>query len=124
MVYEIINEIKKGVGFSLGILLVFGALFSVYAFVEPSSAPNSNNYIDSSSKLIVMENKIDTINSIVSAIDGKNKEIMCGTTSNIRSCGNYLSCPTDFTRTQTWQTDITNNWGDITRNCCSLCEEN
>ena len=73
MIESIIEKIKdgviEGIGFSLGLLLIFGVIFSVYAFVEPSSGPSSNYVIDWSSPLNILHqdtnDKITDVNTTV-----------------------------------------------------------
>lgn len=47
------RNVKNGLGFGIGVLMVFGFIFGIYAFVEPGVAPSGgNNIIDSGSPLL------------------------------------------------------------------------
>lgn len=47
------KEIKKGVNFAVGVLLVLGIFIGVYAFVEPDQSSTSEDYyINSGSKIL------------------------------------------------------------------------
>ncbi len=51
IIKKIKNGLSEGIGFALGILIVFGIILSVYAFVEPSEDPSFNHFIDWTSPL-------------------------------------------------------------------------
>jgi len=74
MLKETLNDLRKGASFGLGIILIFGIIFGVYAFVEPSSGPGSNYVIDWSSPLNSKHNdtnvKVNDTNNKVQAVSG------------------------------------------------------
>jgi hypothetical protein len=67
MVNEIIENIKKGLGISIGIIMGFGFLVLGYAFVEPASGPGGSYYTDASSKFMTL---LNGINASVSSSGG------------------------------------------------------
>ena len=70
---ELVKNLRNGVAFAIGIVLVFGVLFGVYAFVEPINSPSSSNFeVGSNSWFDVLNNKIDDINSTVSNLTNSN----------------------------------------------------
>ncbi len=123
MVYEIIKNIKKGIGFALGILLIFGVVFGVYAFVEPSSGPSSNYYVDSSSSILVkldaLESKIDVINSSVSSSGGsasrKDIQVRMIADSVIRTDSYWRGGSTYAVNAWVSETDLV--WGGVSSYC-------
>ncbi len=42
----IIDMISKGMAFGFGLILIFGIVSLVFAFVEPTSPPGTNYFID------------------------------------------------------------------------------
>ncbi len=68
-----ISKIKDGIGIGLGFFIVFIVLVSVYAFVEPTSSPSANYYIDWNSPINLQHNdtndKVTTINTKVDVVD-------------------------------------------------------
>ena len=53
---KFIEKVKDGIGFGLGLFLIFTFIMGVYAFVEPTAGPSNNYVFDWSSPLNAMHN--------------------------------------------------------------------
>lgn len=72
------ENIKNGIGFGIGLLVVMGMVWGIYAFVEPSVAPSGNNYV------------IDSDSTLLKGGGWQNCEVLTGTSNTLTTI--TLSC--------------------------------